>query len=1048
MKITEISVKRPITTAMFYIGILIAGFIALYNMPLDLMPELTVPALTVITVYPGASPEDIEKKVTEPIEETLSTIPNVKTVTSKSEENVCSVTLEFEWGTDLTEATNDIRDKLDLLSMVLPEDIEEPIIFKFDMSQMPVIFMGFTAPEDYPYFYETIDDKIKKPLERVPGVGMVAIRGSQETQVRIDVDYEKLQIYNISLDLIVNTLESANLSMPGGTVEYGQKELLVRVPGEFESIEEIQELVLLSQGSRIIRLKDVAKVYLGKKELENIFKLNGDEGVMVFVQKQSGKNTVQVARDVTREFEKLKKDLPPEIEGKVVLDLSDYIKDVIKSLTNTVLIGGLLVIIVIGIFLGQIRGSLIISLTLPFSLIFSFVFLYVSGYTLNMMTLSALAIAIGMVVDNAIVIFENIFRHHYERHESLKEASIHAPSEVGTAVVASALTTIVIFLPLIFLKGMIGALFKEFGLTLIVVLVSSLIASLTLIPMLSSKILKPWDQMKNNKHKNRGQLFKYITEIYEGVLKWSLKHKIIIYLISVILFISVVFIIKQGYIPSEFLPAEDQGRLNIMVELPLSTKVEEAEKTSKTIEKIVNEIVTEEKTVFTNLGTSQGFSRMGSKEANNIINMTILIDAPKDERRPAKLLANKIRRRLKREIPNVINLSVNDEDPFQAIITGSSGKSIQVEILGDNFDETDKIASELREGMEKITGLKDISISREKGKEELLIKIDRIKASNLGLNLYSVAQTIRDFYYGVDVGKFRKGGEEYEIFLKIDEKYTKSPFDIENMYFKNYAGQNIAFSNFATVEYGKGPLAIDHKDRIRFIIVEANKTGEAPLNELREDIEKLISGIYIPRNVKVQLAGEFEQQSEANVDLAIAFLVGLILVYMVMASQFESLKSPFIIMFTIPFAIIGVVYGLLITGFTLSVMSILGLVMLVGIVVNNGIVLIDYTEILRQREIPLYSAIIIAAKRRIRPILMTSFTTIFGILPLALTRAEGSESWNPLGVSVISGLLVAGLITLIIIPTIYATMNGLTKKKILEVEDQEEELEEKFKVID
>ncbi|MDD3627129.1 MAG: efflux RND transporter permease subunit [bacterium] len=1049
MNIPEFSVKRSVTTAMIYIGIAIAGIIALRTLPLDLMPDITIPAISVITVYSGASPEDIEKKVTEPVEETLSTIPDVKTVTSRSEENVSSVTLEFEWGTDLTEASNDIRDKLDMLSMVLPEDVESPILFKFDMSQMPVIFLGFTAPEGYPNFYETVEEKIKKPLERTPGVGLVAMRGGQEKQVRIDVDYEKLKIYNLTLDMIINSLGAANLSMPGGTVEYGQKELLVRVPGEFETIDEIRELVLLSQGSRIIRLKDVANVYMGTKEIENIFKLNGTDAVMIFVQKQSGKNTVQVARDVRKDLEELKKNLPPEIQGGVIMDTSEFITETVKSLTSTVVIGGLLVMIVIGIFLGQLRGSLIISLTLPFSLIFSFIFIWIFGYTINMMTLSALAIAIGMVVDNAIVIFENIFRHHYERHESLKEAAIHAPSEVGTAVVASSLTTIVIFLPLIFLKGMIGALFKEFGITLIVILVSSLFASLTLIPMLSSKLLKPWDQLKNNNNnRKRKTLFSYITEIYESVLKWSLKNKIGIYSISIFLFLSVIFFVSKGYLHTEFFPQEDQGRLTVTVELPISTKVQEAEELSKIIENIINEEVIEQKTVFTNLGASQGFSRMGSKEANNIINLTVIIDAPKKERRPTKELANIIRERLKNEIPNVVNMSVSDIDPFQTMMMGSQGKAIQVEILGDDFNETDKLGLEIMEGMKKIRGLKDLTISREKGKEELLIRIDRVKAANLGLNIYSVAQTIRNLYYGADAGKFRQGGEEYEIFLMIDDKYTLTPFEIENLQFENYMGKKISFKNFAELEFGKGPVAIDHKDRIRYFVIEANRTGDSSLGEIKQDVEKLLAGLYIPRNVNVELAGEFKQQTEANIDMFIAFLIGLILVYMVMASQFESLKSPFIIMFTIPFAVIGVAYGLLLTGHSISVMSLLGMVMLVGIVVNNGIVLIDYTEILRQREIPVYSAIIIAAKRRLRPILMTSFTTIFGIMPLALTKAEGSESWNPIGVAVASGLLVSGLITLVIIPTIYAHMNGLSRKKIIEVEDKEAELEEQYKIID
>ncbi|MCK4666683.1 efflux RND transporter permease subunit, partial [Candidatus Dependentiae bacterium] len=956
MKLPEISVTKPVTTLMFFILILLGGIFALINLPVDLMPDITIPTITVITIYPGASPEDIEKKITEPIEEALSTIQNVKTVTSTSEENVSSVVLHFEWGVDLVEAQNDIRDKVEFIKRFLPEDAEDPIIFKFDLSQAPILFIGVNAPDDYPNFYETVDDKIVKPLQRVPGVGLVALRGGRQKQVRIDLDYEKMKVYKISINSIISALEANNVSLPGGKVKYGQKELLIRVPGEFKTIDEIRELVLYSNSPKLIKLKDVAEVYEGKEKLERMFRLNQKDGILVFIQSQSGENPVQLSDRLWKKFKQIKKELPPEIEAKIILDLSDYLRDTIKSLTSTILLGGLLVILVIWVFLGQIRGSFIIAFTLPFSIMAAFIFLYLADFSINMISLFSIAIAIGMVVDNAIVIFDNIHRHHYERHESLKEASIHAPSEVGMAVVASSLTTIVIFLPLIFTRGFVGELFSQLGKTLIFVLLASLFTSLTLTPMLASKLLKPYFKMKKKK-KKKVTFFHHITEIYESILISALKHKLIVYSICLLMFVSAIFLVQQKYIGSEFLPEEDQGQIFLSIELPTSTNLDAAFETAIQIEELIEKFVPEEKSIMTNLGPSDGFSQMGFKEATNIINISIYLDAKKVDRRSSKEIANIIREEVGKNIPNIVKLNISDVDPIAALISGRGGKSIQVEIIGESFDETDKLAFQIKTEMDGIEGLKNVSITRDKAKEEVIIKIDRLKAANFGLNIYSIAETIRKLYYGYEVGKFRKNDNEYDIFMRLKEEYSEEPFNLKDIYITNYQGKRVPFSNFATLEFGTGPIAIEHKDRSRIVIVEANQTGEIDLGKIRDILEGRIKKLYIPADVKVEISGSIESMEESFGDLGMAFVIGLILVYMVMAAQFESFKSPFIIMFTIPFGVVGVVYGLFLTGHTLNINSLVGLVILIGIVVNNGIVLVDYINILRAREVPLFAAI-------------------------------------------------------------------------------------------
>ncbi len=1027
MKLPEMGVNRPVLTLMLFIAILVLGFISLQRLPLDLMPEMDFPSVTIITSYPGAGPEDVERNVTEVIESAVGTVSNLKQISSTSKENLSIVTLQFNWGTDIDIATMDVREKVDPAKPWLPDDAGDPLFLKFDMSEMPIFFLGLSAEESYPELYDIAERKIAEPLTRVPGVGTVAPMGGLVRQINVEVDKNRLEGMGLTLTQVIDILGAENLNTPVADLQVGRQSFLLRVPGEFEHVDDIRRVIVGSHNGIPIRLEEVAEIKDSFRDPPDRVWLDSKPGVMVIVQKQSGANTVAVANAVRKELERLEGDLPSDVELKVVMDSSEFITDSLTHLTKTILWGGLLVIGVVLVFLRNIRGSLIIAATIPFSLIIAFIFLFAAKFTINMVTLSSLAIAIGMVVDNAIVVMENIYRKR-EEGESLSQAAILGSSEVGQAILASTMTTVAIFLPLFFVSGFVGIMFRPLGFVIIAVLLGSLFTALTLTPMLSSRFLRVRSHNPGGGSASSLGWFQGIETVYMSILHWAIRHRPATLAVGLLVFLLTIVALRMGIVKTEMFPTEDQGEVRASLEMPVGTDVEATAEATLAVQRIVNEKVPERTVSLTRCGQSEAgfFSFYGGGEGPHLGSIWVQIGKKATRERSASEIAYDLNQFVG-DIPGIQRIEFSDEDPMSQTILGG-GKPISIEIYGEDLALTDSLAKQIRQMVEGINGTVNVSVSRTPGKPELRILIDREKASAMGLNMATVAMTLRTAFYGEEASVFRRGDDEYDIFVRFREEDRSSPQDLMSTMIPTPYGSHVQLANIAQLEATTGPLDIERKNRERIVKVEAGLYG-AKMSEVIPAIQSGLAQIAVPEGITIKLSGEFEEQMETFGNLLFTMILGVLLVYMVMASQFESLIDPFIVMFTVPFAIVGVVLALLITGKTLNVMSYLGMIMLVGIVVNNAIVLIDYTNILRKRGLSVRDAVLSAGRRRLRPVIMTALTTTFGLLPLALMRGEGSESWNPLGIAVIGGLLISTSISLVFVPTLYSMIEDRLEKR-------------------
>jgi len=1036
MRLPEFGVKFPVTNLMIFFAILILGLFSLSKLPIDLMPEIEPPVISVITVYEGAGAEDVENKVTEIIENNLATVSNLDKLTSRSLEGLSVVSCRFNWGTNLDEASNDVRDKLEFAKRLLPEEIDTPIVFKFNTAMIPILFIGANANQSYSQLYHIIDKQLVDYLKRIPGVGAVQLVGALERQINIKIDRARLEGYNLSIQQIVDRLAQENITLPAGDLKMGYLDYTLRVPGEFTHPLEIKDIIVAQQENKIVYLKDVASVEDAFKEETMIVRSNSRLGLMLMIQKRSGANTVEVAKRVRKALAGVGNRLPKDVKVLVLMDSSEHITQSINDLMQTVYWGGIFVILVVYFFLRQIRSSLIIALTIPFSLIIAFIFMYLFGYTINIMSLSSLAIAIGMVVDNAIVIVDNVMRHR-ERGEKPNEAAIFGASEVGLAVSASTFTTVVVFLPMMFLQGITGIMFKQIAVMITITLLASLFTAMTFSVTLCSKLLKtmPTGNFRTeNKslyqrfYETSGRYFEYIEAKYSRVLGWALRHKKTTVFIAIAIFIFSLFLIPM--IGTEFMPEEDTGDLQIQVELPVGTRVEETDKTAKKVENIFRENIPEMIDIFARSGQSSSgrFGAVfGQKTGPNVLIVGTKLVKVDKRTRSVKEIGEAIRPKIQ-ALPGVKKINISAGSPFSRLLFGG-GKPISIEILGHDFTQTDEVAYNMKAALAKIKGVVDINISREIGRPELQVEIDRLKASSLGLTMTQITDTLRTYFYGKTATKYREAGDEYDIFVQLKDSDRTSISDIENIPLSSVSGKIIRLRNIAKVVHKTGPIEIERQNQERIVKVEAN-TFRRSLGEVANDVRSEIKRMNIPEDIVINLGSDVQEQMKSFKDLFILFLLGSILVYMVMAAQFESLLDPFIVIFSVPFAFTGVALGLFFGGITLSVVSFLGLVMLVGIVVNNAIVLVDYINILRARGLLMYDAITQGGANRLRPVLMTTITTLFGMLPLAVSRGEGSELWRPLGVSMIGGLSISTLITLVLVPVIYAIFKERKKRKV------------------
>lgn len=1033
MNLPELSVRRPITTIMLFMAIMIIGFVSFERLPIDLFPEIEPPVISVLTQYPGASAQDVELNVTKKLESGLSSVTNLKKISSTSIDNISVVSLEFEYGTNLDEASNDIRSALEFTKRNLPDDAEDPVIFKFSTNIFPIMFIAVQANESYIGLNKLVENEILDPLKRVSGVGTVQAYGGPVRQILVSVDEKKLEAYNISVDQIGQVLQAENINLPSGSIKMGDMEYNIRVPGEFYDANEMKNVVVGSQNGKIIYLKDVADVKDSLKDRTVNVRLQGDKGLQIIVQKQSGANTVQVVKDVKAKLEQLKKNLPSDVKINIIQDSSQFIIQSVGNLTEAVLLGGLFVIIVILVFLRQWRATIIIVLTLPVSLIGAFIYLYFSGNTINIISLSSLSIAVGLVVDDAIVILENI-SHHVERGARPREAAVFGSSEVGLAVAAATFTIVAVFFPLVFISGIAGILFNQLGFLVTVMILVSLLAALTLIPMLSSQLLVA----KKNEKPIKNPLLKKIDsflakmldaldDFYKGILEWALDHKKSVIVIALVIFISSLFLVSK--LGTEFMPKSDSSQFQLTLELEPGKRLEETVEYVKKVEDIIQKDFPEVIYVSARSGVNdQGFSSIlfGQSEGANIASFQFRTSKMNERKRSIFDMADALRKELK-PLVGIKSLSINTAGAG-AFLTGATGAPVEVDIIGPDLDESYKVANKIKDYMANLKGTRDVRIDIGDPRPELQVILQRDKMALSGLNTSIVGNTLRNSYYGLTPTKFRELGDEYDVFVSLPPDKKNNISDIENIPIKTLLGTTVRLKDVGTIVQAYSPPTIKRKEQERVIAVLSDISGRS-LGDVATDIKQFASKLELPPSTTIDYAGQIEQQGDTFQDLMLLLILSVILVYMVMAAQFESLLDPFIIMFSIPFAFTGVFIGLFVTGIPFSVIAFLGSIMLVGIVVKNAIVLVDYTNIIRARGVALREAIVFSGRNRLRPVLMTTLTTLLGLLPLAISRGDGSEIWRPLGISTIGGLFFSTLITLVLVPVLYSVFETRIKKK-------------------
>ncbi|MFW5657238.1 MAG: efflux RND transporter permease subunit [Bacteroidota bacterium] len=1029
MSIYGSAVKKPITTLMIFVAVIVFGLYSLVRLPIDLYPDIEFPAITIFTTYSGAGAADIEANISETLEEGLNTVSNLKEVTSVSRDNISVVTLEFEYGTDLDGAANDIRDALGLIEDALPEGAEDPMILKFSSSMIPILFFAVTADESYEGINKLLEQKIVNPLNRIEGIGSISLIGVPEREILIEIDPLRLEALNLSVEQIGGVLQAENINMPIGNLEMGKMNYPLRVEGEFANSGQIANIVVGNVPGGSIYLKDVATVRDSIRDMSIDEKINGQKGIRMMVMKQSGANTVKIARDVNRELSDLEKQLPPDVKIMKIFDSSEFISDSISNLTKTLMFAFIFVVLVVLFFLGRWRATFIVVITIPISLIVSFIYLRISGNTINIISLSALSIAIGMVVDDAIVVLENITKH-IERGSTPREAAIYATNEVWLAVIVTTLTVVAVFFPMTMISGLTGVMFRPLGWIVSITVTTSTIAAISLTPMLSSKLLRL------KKRKTEPGKFSYqrtvlplldrLDNFYERTIRWSLTYKKTVLFSSIGIFIGSLLLTSQ--ISGEFIPVTDDGHLSANVELQSGIRVDETSRIARLIESYISEEIPEAELVSTSSGSDDnaGMIAIFQSTGSNIINLELQAGKASERERSIFEIADDLRQFMA-TVPEIVNYSVTVGGGG---LTGS-GNNVAVEIYGYDIDVTTALANELADKISTIEGARDVQISREKEKPELRIILDKEKLSKSGLNTATVSMALRNRVDGMLASLYREKGEEYNIVLQYGEEFRNSITDIEQIPIQTPMGQTIRLGEIGEVVEYWSPPNIEHKRRERIVTVSATPY-KVSLGQLATEIKAEVETMDIPQEILVDVGGAYEDQQESFVDLALLLLLSLMLVYIVMASQFESFKMPFIIMMAIPFAFTGVILALYFTGTNLSVIAALGAIMLVGIVVKNSIVLVDYINLMRDRGYELDEAIALSGKSRLRPVLMTAMTTILGMLPLALSTGEGSEIWSPMGISVIGGLIFSTVITLVIVPVIYRMMTHRGARRVKE----------------
>ena len=1014
MSLARFSVGRPVFTTMATLIVVIVGGVALRRLPIDLMPDVADPTLTVRTEYENAAPEEVEELITRQVEQAVAAVPGVQELTSVSAEGRSDVRVTFAWGSDLDVAANDIRDRIDRIADDLPEEASRPQLRKFDAAAFPILVFGISSRLDPIALRTFIEDNVLYRLERLPGVATVEIFGGLEREIRVEVDPDKIKALDLPLDRILDALEAANVNLPAGGIERGQLEVTVRAPGHFRDLEELRDTIVAVRSGAPIRLRQIAEVSDTHRKVNRLIRINGQPGVRLGVRKQSGTNTVEVAQAVLKEAERVNADYP-QIDVVPVTDTSAYIQRSIDNVNSTVLWGGGLAVLVLLFFLRDVRSTAVIATAIPISIVATFGLLYFGGFTLNLMTLGGLALGVGMMVDNAIVVLENIVRVRAEETPDRRAASIRGSGQVWGAIVASTITTIVVFLPLVFVRGQTGLLFRQLGYVVSFSLVCSLVVALTLVPMLAARLLA------KGEGGGRGFLGRLVgggleamAEAYRALLVGALRWRWAVLLVVAAAFAGSLELAKK--LGTEFLPATDEGEVRVTAEMEVGTRIEVVDRETAEIEKIVREEVPEALHTVVNIGPS---FRSATVASEGEIRVTLV---PATQRtRSSDEIAAALRRKLTNR-PGMVVRARAGQGLFVLRIGFEEQNSLVIDIRGHEFETLHKVAAEVQRAVARVPGVVDVRLSSQAGAPETLLRIDRDRAADLGLTVSKLAGTLETAIAGSDAGDYREGGDEVRILLKVEGSERMPIDEILDFTVTNDVGEQVVLRNVVEPDPHRGPVVIDRKNQQRIVIATAG-IERRDLGSVARDVQAELRKIPMPRGYDVALAGDFEEQQEAFGELMMGLFLSLILVYMVMACLYESLVDPLVVMFSVPFAAIGVVVTLFLTDTTFNVQSFIGCIMLGGIVVNNAILLVDQAASLRREGKTPHDAVVEAGRRRLRPILMTTLTTVLGLLPLALGIGEGAEAQAPMARAVVGGLTSSTLITLVVVPIVYVLVH-------------------------
>lgn len=1024
MKIAQTSVNFPVTTIMVALIVIILGGVALTRLPIDAMPDVTSPTISISTSYSKASPLVVEELITRPIEEAVGAVSGVEEISSRSSEGSSSVQVYFAWGTDLDAASNDIRDRLDRILARLPDDASRPSLRKFDLAAMPVVMMGVVSDLDPVTLRTLIDNEIGYRLERVNGVASINVWGGLTREVQINIDPQKLKSLGISMDSVISRIRASNVNQPTGNIYRGNYQITVRVPGVFENLDELRETVIAQKGGTSVSLKEIATVEDASSKETSVVRINGEPGIQISVNKQSGTNTVRVAKGVLKEVENINHSIS-QVKVVPLVDQSVYISSSINNVASSVVIGGILAVLILLFFLRNLKSTLVISTAIPISIMATFGLLYFNGFTLNLMTIGALALGVGQLLDNSIVVLENVFRHR-ELGKKPKEAAIIGADEVTSPIIASTLTSVVVFLPMIFMQGMTGLIYRQLAFVVVFALTCSLVTALTMVPMLSSKLLSVSTEPKGRKDSLRcriyhstGRILEGMENVYGKALNWVLDHRGKAVLIAGAALAGAVLLSLA--IGSELMPVSDEGEIRVNLDMEAGTRLEVVDAKMKVLEERLKGI-----DEITHTITQAGSG--GWASGSNTGSIRLRLVGKSERSRSDEEIAGEIRKRFA-GIPGArIRVRTATSNQMSRFMGG--GDRLEIQVRGHDLEESFRLASSIQKSIEAVEGVTDANLSRTAGAPEDLIIIDRIKAAELGLSVQQITSVLETALSGSNAGEFVDEGREYPMLVQIKDADQLPLEQLLDLTVVNSAGQPVVLRNVVRVASSQSSTVIERLNQERMIDISANHTGRN-LSAVVRDIQARLDKIPLPLGYSVEIAGDYKQQQESFREMLIGLILAIILIYMVMASQFESIKDPMVVMGSVPFAFIGVALILFLTGTTFNLQSYLGIIMLAGIVVNNSILLVDTTNKLRRNEgMPLREAIENAGRRRLRPILMTAISTVLGLTPLAIGMAEGGETQAPLARAVIGGLLVSTLVSLLFIPVIYSFFEGGWRRKL------------------